>query len=59
MSLVAKKIKTNQFKLPIWKLKMNMIDCRMHKNWILIFLRNKSGITIPGDIYPQVEEYRF
>ena len=53
MSVVVK-IKTNQFKLPISKFKINMMYWRTHKNWILILLKEKNGSSILGDIYPQM-----
>lgn len=54
MTEVAK-IKTNQFKLSICKLQMNMTDCRTHKNWPLIVLAEYEDSTI-GDIYPHLAE---
>lgn len=45
MTEVAK-IKTNQFKLSICKLQMNMIDYRTHKNWTLILLEEYEGSIV-------------
>lgn len=54
MTEVAK-IETNQFKLSICKLQMNMTDCRTHKNWPLILLAECEDSTL-GDIYLHLAE---
>lgn len=50
------KIKVNEFKLPICKLKMNIIDCRTQKLDINSSRETRVS-TILGDMYPQMEEY--